>query len=433
MKDQNKISFAAAVLMSINVMVGAGILIAVGPMTATAGSMSFLSWPLIGLLLLPIILGLAKASRLFPGEGGFYHYCTSGINPLAGVSAHWLYLLGYMGSAASLSTVLRNGLVDAFPDSFIGSYPFVFNVLLVAFYAGLNLISLSKISRIQSTGTLLKIAPIVTVIAMMLFYYNPSIGFSLNGLSNVSLTISTVLFAFLGFETCCSIGGLLRDGPQKVGTVVVTAFFVTMALYSLFHIGLIFIMGPDNLAQYGAIAFPQYLGLSPAVGATIQAGITIAILFSWANSILSMSLANITNIFTLAKNKLVLADKTLTKVNNSQRPFYVVLLHGAILLLYITFVRDIDILLALTNIGVGASLTLTMVAVLRTLLIQKKYVQATVPFLALGSCGVWIYYSCLSIPSVWYVVPLALGLMAGIAMFRIQKSRESEEVLAPAA
>src|SRR5690606_2275278 len=102
-----KISFRAAGLMSINIMVGAGILYAVDPMTASSGNISFLGWPLIGLLLVPVLFGIAKASQLFPGKSGFYHYGSQGMGPLAGFVAHWGYLLGYMGTVASLTTVLR--------------------------------------------------------------------------------------------------------------------------------------------------------------------------------------------------------------------------------------------------------------------------------------------------------------------------------------
>ena len=73
MIEPKKISFMAAVLMNINIIVGAGIYMWPGPMTKQAGGMSFLGWPLAGLLLLPIVLTIAQAARIFPGEGGFYN------------------------------------------------------------------------------------------------------------------------------------------------------------------------------------------------------------------------------------------------------------------------------------------------------------------------------------------------------------------------
>lgn len=424
METKGKISFFAAVLMSINIMIGAGILYAVGPMTASTGTVSFYGWPIIGLLLFPVIWCVAKAAQLFPGEGGFYNYCSSGINPLAGFIAHWGYLLGYMGTAAGVATVLRTGLHTNVGLSWIGEYPILFNLLLAGFYTVINLIALEKFSKIQSVATILKIIPIVTVIALMFFYFNPGLTFDLSNLSSIGASVSTVIFAYWGFEACCSIGGLLKDGPQKVPSVILVGFFATMGLYGLFHFGLMHIMGPDNLAAYGAAAFPRFLHLSPALEAALQVGILAAILLSWANSILGVSLGNITVINFLARKKLILGDKLLTTVNKNQRPVYAAVFHGLLLFALITFITDVNILFALTNFGVITALMLTLFAVFFTYWKQKNYLQLAVTVPAFISCSALIYYSWIQLPSVLYILPLAVGMVAGICMFKIQQGRE---------
>lgn len=428
MKDTGKISFFSAVLMSINIMIGAGILYSVGPMTSSAGSISFLGWPLIGLLLFPIIWSLAKASQLFPGEGGFYNYCSKGLNPTLGFTAHWGYLLGYMGTAASLATVLKEGLANNAGLTFIHEYPFLFNLTLVAFYTLINLISLTKISKIQSVATLLKITPIFIVITLLAFYFNLNLNFNVADIGNLGVTVSTVIFAYWGFESCCSISGLLKDGPQKVGSVILLAFFITMGLYGLFHLGLLFIMGPENLAAHGAIAFPSYLGLSPAWANALQIGISGAILLSWANSILGVSLANITNIYSFAKNKLILGDKMLTQVNKNERPIIAAFVHGAVLLAFITFISNVNILFSLTSLGIITPFIFTLAAVFKNLLKQteKNYLHLVIVSLGFVSCGALIYYSAVKIPSFTYVLPLVIGMIAGLIMFKIQKSREAK-------
>jgi amino acid transporter len=428
MNDNNKISFFSAVMMSMNVMIGAGIFLAVGSMTSVAGSISFLGWSLIALLLFPVILGLSKAAYMFPGDGGFYNYCSKGINPVMGVIAQWVFILGYFGVAASLLTVLRNGLTDAFDSNFLKNYPFIFNLLAIAFYSMINLIPVSKIGKLQSIGTLLKITPLITVIVIMSFFYK-NINLNLAEINNLNMTFSTVIFSYLGFEACCSIGGLLKGGPQKVGKVVLTAFSVTTVLYTLFHVGLLYIMGEENLKTYGAMGFPQFLGLPPKIGAAMQVGISFAILFSWANSVLSLSLANVSNLFTLAENKLILGDRFLTKMNNNQRPFNIVLAYGIILFGYVTFVKDINILFALTNLCIGVALFLTMLAVFLTSLKQKNYGQLVVPILSFGSCAMWFYYSLLQIPHVLYIVPILAVLSAAVGMYKIQKGKEESIII----
>lgn len=424
--NQGKISYLAAVLMSINIMVGAGILYAVGPMTASVGNVSFIGWPLIALLLCPIVWSLIQAAKLFPGEGGFYHYCATGMHPLAGCIAHWGYLLGYLGTAASLSTVLRDGMATNLGLGFIQEHPIIFNFILAAFYTLINLISLSKISKLQSVATLLKLTPILTVLVVMAFYFKSDLSVDVSGLGGLGATVSTVIFAYWGVEACCNIGGLLKDGPQKVGSVILVGFTVTVILYSLFHLGLLYIMGADNLAAYGAVAFPRFLGLSPVLASALEFGILAAILFSWANSVLGVSLSNITSIHFMARKRIILADKVLSKTNSNERPIYAALLHGVILFTFITLISDVNILFALTNFGVLTAFILTLLALFNVYFKQRQYVHLAMVCITFMVCALLFYFSWTKIPSAVYLLPLTLGITAGVVMYKIQEMRQVE-------
>lgn len=421
MKESGKMSFFAAVLMSINIMVGAGIYYAVGPLADTAGSVSFLGWPLIGLLLFPVIWGIAKAAGLFPGEGGFYHYCSSGINQTAGFAAHWAYLIGFIASTASLATVLRSGLVQNTGMKVLGDFPVLFNVGAVAFYSLIQLLPLSKISKIQSIATLFKISPLFIVIALTIFYFNPHLQLEMSRVSSLSLMIPTVIFGFWGFEACCSIGGYLKGGPQKVPSVIMIGFFATTALYLLFHFGLLHIMGAENLSKHGAVGFPKFLGLSPLWEATLQAGILGAILFCWANSILGMSLGNISNIYTLAKRGMVFGSFSLLKVNRNERPTMIVLIHGAFIFLLLTFITDIEILFSLSNLGILLAFFLTLLSAFLTYLKQKSATKAL--FIGVGflSCAILGYYSWTKLPNIYYTLPLVGWMAVGLVQFKIRQ------------
>lgn len=422
--QKGKISFFAAVMMSINIMVGAGILYAVGPMTATADSISFMGWPLIGMLLFPVVWGLAKAAQIFPGEGGFYHYCSKGISPTAGFIAQWGFFLGYLGMACSLASVLREGIVKTAGFKIIDDYAIVFNAILVSLYVIINLIPVEKLSRIQSFGTLLKITPIMLAIALLAFYFNTEVSFNFASLGNIGLTISSVLFSFWGFETCCGIGGLLKDGPKKVGSVILVGFFATLALYFFFHLSVLYIMGAENLATYGAIEFPRFLGLSPVLQMLLQVGISCAILFSWANSILGASLLNVTTLNSLASKKLFFGHKALTSLNRYQRPYIAAISFGIIFFTLITFIKDIEILFALTGLGILTSMSLTLIAVVRHQWLQKNAVQVALSLLSCLSCTILIYYTAAKLPSILYATPLLGGLAFGFVIYKLQASRE---------
>lgn len=417
--------------MSVNIMVGAGIFYAAGPMAKEAGTISFLGWPLVGLLLFPVIWGVAKAAQLFPGEGGFYHYCSSGINPTAGFMAHWGYLLGFIASVCSLAAVLRTGLVENTGLEILREHPILFNAAATLFYTLIQLLSVSQISKIQSVATLLKVMPILAVIALTIFYFNPHLTFHVQEISQLRLMVPTVIFAYWGFEACCSIGSLLKGGPQKVPSVILIGFFVTMGLYLLFHFGLLHIMGRENLATYGTVGFPRFLGLSPTLEAALQTAVLGAILFCWANSILGMSLGNITNIYFLAKRKMIFGDRLLTRLNGNDRPTYTAFIHGLVMFFLLTFITDIEILFSLTNLGVLTAFAMTLISVFLTYIKQKDYKQMVMLILGFISCSVLGYYSWMKIPNLYYTLPLIVGMAIGLIQFKWRqiKIRNAEQAL----
>lgn len=427
---EGKIPFWSAVLMSINILIGAGIFFNPQTMTAAAGSMSFLGWPLVGLLMFPVVWCIAQAARIFPGEGGFYYYCSTGINQTAGFIAQWGYLFGYIGTAATLIIVLKEGLISQLGFTGIAAHPHMFTLAMVIIFSLLNLITIEFISKIQSVATLIKLLPLFFVIAVLPWYWNSSITYTASDLGNLGLTIPGAIFAYWGFEACCSLGHFLKGGPAQVGKVILTAFFIVMALYMFFHLGLIQIMGTANLATNGAPSFPAFLGLSPRITQVITIGITGSIFLSYCNTIFGASLGNITNLYILAKKRLTWGQESLTRVNRNNRPVMAILVHGIILWALLLIISTRNILVALTNIGICAAFFMTLIALLLTHKRNKAYGQVMVTLLGFLSCFILIYYSWTSIgpdtaTRLVYTAPLIGAVIVGYIMYRMVQGKQA--------
>lgn len=425
MQTHDKIPFWIAVLMSINIIEGAGIFFTPGATAAIAGSVSFLVWPIIALLIFPIVWGIAQTARAFPGEGGFYYYCSTGINNATGFLAQWAYLIGYVGTAGTLVVVLRDGLISQFGMTVVAQHPYIFMALVIAFFSALNLLSLSLISKVQSFGTLLKAFPLLFVAAIFAWYWNPAITYSCSNILSLSSAIPGAMFALIGFEACCSLGHFLKGGPSQVSKVILTAFFCVVAMYTLFNLGVIHIMGPENLAKYGAPLFPQFMGLSAGLTTGILALITFCIYFSYCNTIFGISLSNITNLYTIISNKLIPGDAQLTTLNRFDRPVTVTLIHGVVLWLLLTIVSERSILIAFTVFGVVMAFVLALIALLLYQLKNKTYVQALATVVGLISCAAVLYFSWLSIsPDLMqrslYVIPFAVAMLGGFVLYKLQ-------------
>lgn len=416
-----KISFWAAVLMSINIIVGAGYLLSTSKMAALAGSASFLYWIFGGLLVFPVIWCIAQASQVFPGEGGFYNYCSKGINPFFGFLAQWVYLVGYMGTAMVFVMALKDNLVNRAGLTIVADYPTIYITVTILFFTLLNMLPITMVSKIQSIATVFKLVPMLMVIALIPFYFSTTVTYAGAGVGSLAESLPVLFFAFWGFEACVSIAHMLKGGPTVVARVMLTGFFLIAVTYMLFHFGLIHIMGAEALGARGAAVFPQYLGFSPQVTNIIGTMIIGAIILSFMNCIFGVLLGNMTNFYQIAKSKLIVGSGAITKTTKQDRPIAAGIILAVVLWSMLMLIDKINIGVAITNMGVSSAFVLTLVALFLHNLKRRNIPQLLVTLLGFVSCGILIFYSWCSISPdaierIVYCIPLFVGVIIGIVL-----------------
>jgi len=422
---QEKIPFFSAVLMAINIIVGAGIYAGPQIMAGRAGTFSFLGWGLSALVLFPLIWNVALAARMFPGEGGFFNYCKSGINEQAGFIATWSYFLGFIAVAATQSMFLKELLYREFGWSFIVNYAIGYNALFILAIALLNLVSITIISRVQSFATILKLSPMILVIIMIPFYWNSSMVYSWTDFSNLGYTVPMAIFGYWGFESCCNISHMIEGGSTKAFSVILTAFSATACLYMLFHIGILHIMGAPALVAEGVAAFPSYMGISSqSVLQALKVLFLVALIINYANAIYGVMLTNITSLADVAQRRFVFLSSFISKTNSSLRPVGSVILVSLAVFLYMSFIPDKEILIAVSNIGIITVNFLALVAVFKTHVVKQAPLwQKTLSILGFIACSGLAYLSWTSIPGdlmtrILYITPFLVGLVFGLWMYK---------------
>ncbi|MFH1832045.1 MAG: APC family permease [bacterium] len=424
--ERGKISFIAGVLMSINIIVGAGIFAMPQLMAQKAGNFSFLGWIIVALLFLPIIWGVANAARIFPGTGGFYNYCSMGLGEKSGFLALWLYLLGYVATAATLTSVLTKHLTTQLHTLLPSISPIFYTITIITVVCFLNLLSVTIISKVQSFTTILKLLPLLCVIAIFGFYWDPTMSFPTTDLLNIGATLPMAIFGFWGFETCCSLSEHLQGGPSKVFSIILTAFLSAAFLYTMFHFSLLHIMGAPNLAQYGVQAFPQFLHIkSTAMSSFLGLAFIVTLTINFFNSVYGLLLLNVDNTVCLARKKLIFFDSPLTKLNVYQRPIITTFVHGLIVFLLVTLIPNTSSLASLTNLGIVLSSLLVILAVLKTQIARKLYGASILTLLGILSCLIITYYSWMDIEKLIYTLPLFFGIALGLVMYSICKKRNT--------
>ena len=147
MKSKNQINLLTAILINVNIILGAGLFINPKPLTQFAGPFGFVSYILAAIIILPIVLIIAKLATKSQEPGGLYVYSKNYINPTVGFISAWSYFLGKTSSAALLAHIF----VSFFQRNiiFLQSIPtIILDRLLIFFLVFINIIGVKIGSKI---------------------------------------------------------------------------------------------------------------------------------------------------------------------------------------------------------------------------------------------------------------------------------------------
>lgn len=367
---EHKISLSTAILLNMNIMIGSGILIGPGASAAISGNASFLSWPLVALLFLPLVLCTIELSRMFPGAGGFYLYAKQGLNKTAGFAAGWLYIVGYTFAATVEVMALHSLVSKNFGHLAIVSNAPIFYALATITVFLFSLLSLKIVSKFLDSLTIVKILPLVILILILPFILNPSFTISGNELSLLPASLAMPIFGYFGFEYCVGVSHLIKDTEKNAPRAILFGFLGTALLYMLFHFGILNLMGAQNLAEIGAPNFPNFITLPiPYLKTLLSILIPAASAIIFIASLIGMINANAILVQTFAKGDLFRGGSFLTAATSLGRPWAALMVQSLIVFIFACLIPTIDRAGGLCILGVFLSFLLPFISLL---VVQKR-------------------------------------------------------------
>jgi len=331
MMKQHKISLTTAILMNINIMVGSGILVGPSTIAALSGNASFLSWLMVAFIFLPIVLSTVQLSRMFPGAGGFYAYAKEGLGKRAGYWSGWMYVVGYTFAAALETIALRKTLIEAFnlDWGWLTGNPIYFNLLAAVVFTALNFLSMRMLSRILGSVTISKLIPLVVLILLIPFVFNPTFTITGQELAALPMSLPLAIFGFFGFEYCTSISHHIENSERNAPLAILIGFFITALLYTLFHFGALNLMGIHGLVDQGAPAFAEFITLPiPYLRTILGFLIPVASAITLCGAAVGLMNANASMVHAMAEEKVFHFSPLLTQVTKAHRPWLAILLQG---------------------------------------------------------------------------------------------------------
>jgi APA family basic amino acid/polyamine antiporter len=281
----------------------------------------------------------------------------------------------------------------------------------------LNLRGLSEAGKIEIILVVAKVAILTLLVIAGLTYINRSdfVPFMPHGQGAVLDGITTVFFAYIGFQVVAMMGGEIKGASKNVPLATLASIGIVAALY----IGVILALLSAKLPSYGSESvFDAAVVLLGALGGTIVAVAAVISTLSAANA----------NIIGASRVILEMASEgqipgRIARLKNGQ-PLNSILLGSAIIIILIVY-GSLDFIVNLTNVLV--LVTMFLVNISAFMLVQEKKnlppgksyfkIPLGIVFPALGAI------SCLVMLATIDSTTLILGfaaLIAGMAFYFVE-------------
>src|SRR5579872_6369085 len=391
MVSQN-LSLKAAILININIMLGAGLFINSTVLANKVGIGGALSYALIGILMLPLIAGIMQLIKIHP-EGGFYTFGTEELNPYAGFISAWSYATGKLASTVILihSSVLF--LQNIFPQlAAIPTMPL--DLAFLCLFIGLNMLDIRTNSNIQRTFFLLKMIPVLFGILVGLFIWFGNAQAPLPMIwQGIPATIPLVLFAISGFEAACSLSSKIENSAYNAPRAIMISYFAVIGINILFQLIISGALG-QLLASFPnyTYVFPGLVSFIPSLSSAsshiIVSIIHLAIVSSALAAAYGIIFSNTWNWYLLATKKHLIGATQIAQLNKFQIPWVCVIIQGIICALYFLITQGKQLPLQQTSVlGVTISYSISILALLSA---QRNRADLTikpwVTLLGLANC-----------------------------------------------
>lgn len=207
---------------------------------AVYGGIGLLGW--IGSSAGAIVLALlfSKLSKKIPNAlGGPYAYTRAGLGDFAAYLVAWGYWISIWCTNAAIAVAFVSYLTVFFEvlktNSFLALGTGLSAIWLLTW---VNTRGVKEVGWVQKITTVLKIAPLVLVTIMGLFYIDFAnfVPFNISSVSNfsaVTATATLTLFAFLGLESATIPAGNIHEPEKTIPRATMIGTIITIFVYVL--------------------------------------------------------------------------------------------------------------------------------------------------------------------------------------------------------
>lgn len=336
--QEYKLSLPTAILININIMLGAGIFINTPSLAQRAGFLGSFMYIIVGILMLPLILSIAQLLRIHPA-GGFYTFARNEINPFMGFLSGWSYFTSKVASCMLMIHVSVTLIQSIFPVLNL-IHPFFLDFLIVCLFSALNLLNIKAGSTIQKMFIGFKTFPIFFAISTGIFLLqSENFAYSNIHWEGIPLSLPLVIYAVIGFEAACSMSSKIKDAHKNAPLAVLISFSIVILIATLYQSIFYGALGQQLVQCAGHCdTFPALV--HRLFGDTLfsrkfEGILHLAIASSTLGAAYGIIFSNSWNLHILAQNNHLWFSKFFAKFNNNLIPFACVIVEGLLCLTYL--------------------------------------------------------------------------------------------------
>lgn len=422
------LSLPAAILVNVNIMLGSGIFINSMPLAHTAGALGSLVYPIVGLLIFPLIMAFSHLLAHYPGNT-FYELGAT-VHPILGFLSSWGYFIGKLASAGLSIHIFVTLMQKISP--LLNSYPALLcDSVIITLFALLITFNVKTGRPMQYLFVMLKCVPItIALYAALRLFDSAMITPDTILWEGIAPCIPLGIFAFAGFEASCSLSKTIKNSQRNAPLAIIISYAIVLVVITLFQTGLFGIFGM-HLGSFTHFAEPFDYALSYLYGAetNLTNFLTTSAYIGIASSALGAGYgilySNVWNLHTLARYGHAPFAKTIQKQNSFFAPYVCIGIAATLVLAYLLLSNALVMhgyfprsqqLIPLQQIAAFSSTIAYTISVLAFVNLSFFITQAHrfMAVLSLASCGI-LYYT--SIANAQKFGMLAYLIFGGLLLF----------------
>ncbi len=264
--------------------IGSGIFRLPADVASRTGSFELMLawWSLGGVVVLAGALAYAELAVRVPESGGEFVYLDRAFGP------RWAFLFGWinlvLAGPASVAAVARI-FADYFARQVVLTEMATRGVAagLIALLTIIAVTSTRSHAAVVTAATIAKLGAIAVVLVVAFFVFAPMTGVapvavevaSSTGnevtFASLALALTSIIFAYKGFQTVTLIAGEVRDPQRTLPRGLVVGSGLIVAVYLLLNIAYVNVLGFETVAGSAAVAVDTMQAAVGAAGAVFVA------------------------------------------------------------------------------------------------------------------------------------------------------------------